>query len=127
MTSNHPTFAATRMAPRPRVVLLYATSIPHNVNRRQKYSIHENLPSKVRYQPYSPSPSRVILRSDSAHQSAYLPISVDIPSIIIPRPHSSTTVANAGWDAARTKVYRVHAIYLLFNIMLLFMSIVENC
>ncbi|KAJ3885012.1 hypothetical protein GG344DRAFT_83226 [Lentinula edodes] len=104
-------FSPSRSAPLPRVVLLYTTSVPYN-ERRQTLSIHENLPSKVRHNPYKhakqahetdSSTPRLILRS---RLSSTPPDPVSIPTIIVPPPHSSMTVANTGWDVATTKAYR---------------------
>ncbi|KAJ4495670.1 hypothetical protein C8J55DRAFT_553438 [Lentinula edodes] len=99
-----------RSAPLPRVILLYTTSVPYN-ERRQKLSIHENLPSKVRHSPYNhakqargkDSSPRLILRS---RISSTPPDPVSITPIIIPPPHSNMTVGNAGWDVSTTKAYR---------------------
>ncbi|KAH7869975.1 hypothetical protein F5879DRAFT_988106 [Lentinula edodes] len=99
-----------RSAPLPRVILLYTTSVPYN-ERRQKLSIHENLPSKVRHNPYDhakqargkDSSPRLILRS---RISSTPPDPVSITPIIIPPPHSNMTVGNAGWDVSTTKAYR---------------------
>ncbi|KAH7876544.1 uncharacterized protein C8R40DRAFT_1068354 [Lentinula edodes] len=109
-SGNRLAFSSTRSAPLPRVILLYTTSVPYN-ELRQKLSIHENLPSKVRHNPYNHAKQargkdnspRLILRS---RISSTPPDPVSITPIIIPPPHSSMTVGNAGWDVSTMKAYR---------------------
>ncbi|KAK7030930.1 hypothetical protein VNI00_013876 [Paramarasmius palmivorus] len=47
-----PAFSSSRAAPRPRVIPLYATSIPYRVPRR--LAIHDDLPLKIRTKSYIP-------------------------------------------------------------------------
>ncbi|KAJ3933169.1 MAG: hypothetical protein NXY57DRAFT_1037836 [Lentinula lateritia] len=100
-------FPPIRSAPLPRVVLLYNTSVTYS-ERIRTLSIHQNLPTKVRYHPYNPAKQsrennslpRVILPSGSLSNPT------SIVPIVIPPPHSSMTVANSGWDVSTTKAYR---------------------
>lgn len=120
-------FPPIRSAPLPRVVLLYNTSVTYS-ERIRTLSIHQNLPTKVRYHPYNPAKQsrennslpRVILPSGSLSNPT------SIVPIVIPPPHSSMTVANSGWDVSTTKAYRVYTLHMI-SYCCSSRPITENC
>lgn len=129
-----PTFSS-RHAPRPRVVPLYATTVPRH--SRLIPSIHQDLRPTALYHPYAqvghdkPAPIMVSLSSSSSSSSTnskescvplpvspLTPISDGIPedvrgpsqmahSILIPPPHARVTVKNSGWLLEQQQQYRV--------------------
>lgn len=125
------TFTTSRIAARPRVIPLYATSIPRRV--RHPLFIHENLPSKP-YIHVDIQPTRIkippidILSSSSSDEpeSPLTPVEEQVSVegdrvlsqprvILIPRPQA-VTVTTAGWSQATLKEYRVrNFINILFS------------
>lgn len=116
------TFTTSRIAARPRVIPLYATSIPRRV--RRPLFIHQNLPSKpyirVDIQPIRIEipPINILSGSSSDEpESPLTPVEEQASAkgdrvlsqsrvIMIPRPRA-VTIATAGWSQAALKEYRV--------------------
>ncbi|KAE9383606.1 hypothetical protein BT96DRAFT_951185 [Gymnopus androsaceus JB14] len=117
------TFSPPRTAPRPRVIPLYATTIPHHGHCG--LSMHQNLRPKALYQPYTqekhnkPAPVDVSLSSScnpapSTPGSPLTPVDDELPdgrsgrirTILIPPPNTKVTVANLGWPEEILPNYR---------------------
>ncbi|KAJ3742027.1 hypothetical protein DFH05DRAFT_1462075 [Lentinula detonsa] len=118
-TTSIPTFSP-RVALRPRIVPLYATTIPRHL--RLSPGIHRTLVSKPVYMPYPASipdgidlPSSVLGSSSTSPPGSPLtPLDQDFGSsaplevhtnLIVP-PTSRLTVPNAGWDPQVLVTYR---------------------
>ncbi|KAE9401431.1 hypothetical protein BT96DRAFT_937969 [Gymnopus androsaceus JB14] len=117
------TFTTSRIAARPRVIPLYATSISRRV--RHPLFIHQNLPSKpyicVDVQPTQIKipPIDILLSSSSDEpESPLTPVEEQASAkgdrvlsqsqprvIMIPRPQA-VTITTAGWSQAALKEYR---------------------
>jgi len=118
------TFLPPRTAPQPRVIPLYATTIPHRGHC--VLSMHQNLRPKALYQPYTqekrnkPAPIDVSSSSScnpapSTPGSPLTPVDDELPdgrsgrirTILIPPPNTKVTVANSGWPEEVLPNYRV--------------------
>ncbi|THV01938.1 hypothetical protein K435DRAFT_853355 [Dendrothele bispora CBS 962.96] len=131
-----PTFSSPRMAPRPRVIPLFATTVSRPVKRR--LAIHEVLRSRPprvdraesprstsrvhpKREKRKPPPITVMMTagsSSAAIESPLTPVaensepatgegsSQKVNLQLIPPPHGSVTVINAGWSAQQQHDYR---------------------
>jgi hypothetical protein len=121
------TFSSPRMAPRPRIIPLYATTVPPLP--RRPLAIHQNLRPKVSYHPYArhakPPAINIPLflpkemAGDSLASTPGSPLtpidnepalggsSQDVHLVFIPPPVAGVTVTTAGWHPKLIKDYRV--------------------
>ena len=140
-STSIPTFSS-RAALRPKIVPLYATSIPSRTSR--PLSIHQTLLSKAIYHPYTqigrekpslalidvssavsgdcPSPNSPLTPMESEQSSGP---SREVHPICVPPPHKQVTVSNAGWNPNLIPTYRVRPHNCRINIT--DFSSTENC
>jgi hypothetical protein len=144
MTMSISSFSSPQAAPRPRVIPLFATTFQRHT--RRTLAIHENLPSKVNYHPYSrptrsatprttsPSPSH----SNTTPGSPLTPLDNEFPKdasdsptdprpILIPPPCAPLTVAGLNWHDALVKQNRVSIVQTLFSYYPLLSVYLAHC
>ncbi|KIK52024.1 hypothetical protein GYMLUDRAFT_251601 [Collybiopsis luxurians FD-317 M1] len=104
-------FITARIAARPRIIPLYATPIPSRP--RCTLSLHHILPSKpyICVRPWKPTINISSVSAPGQPESPLTPLDpepalLEPHLILIPPPHSSITISNAGWMQALVKNYR---------------------